>query len=59
MKQKKNNKFDENTFNNVENKNKFSFNLGPKNNCKIILDKKTSNQIEEAFKTELIKLSYL
>ena len=59
MKQKKNNKFDENAFNNVENKKKFSFNLGPKNNCKIILDKKTSNQIEEAFKTELIKLGYL
>jgi hypothetical protein len=59
QKQEKNNKFDENAFNISTKEKRLFFNLGPKNDWKKILDKKTSNLIVNNFKSELIELNYL
>jgi len=50
--------FNENAYENINKKKKF-FNLGPENNWKNLLDKKTMNEIETKFSTEMKELGYL
>ncbi len=59
QKQEQNNRFDENAFSEMSGEKKIFFNLGPKNDWKIMLDRKTSTLIENSFRSELIKLEYL
>ena len=52
-------KFDENSINNNTGEIKTFFNMGKKNDWKIILNYKTRNLIEKKFKNEMIELGYL
>ena len=52
-------KFDENSINNNSGEIKTFFNMGKKNDWKIILNHKTRNIIEKKFKNEMIELGYL
>ena len=54
-----NGKFNENSINEVTGDRKTFFNLGPKNNWKIILKKENSNKIEKIFFNEMKELGYL
>ena len=54
-----NGKFNENSKNEVTGDRKTFFNLGPKNNWKIILKKENSNKIEKMFFNEMKELGYL
>ena len=54
-----NGKFNENSKNEVTGDRKTFFNLGPKNNWKIILKKENSNKIEKIFFNEMKELGYL
>ena len=38
---------------------KFFFNLGPKNDWRVILDERNRKKIEKSFKEEMLELGYL